>query len=836
MMAQSQEAMLRMNEKQARLHHQQQQQADIMAGSPGMPRIDNGYVQYYPQAQAQGMAMELPTAGQHHNTDAKRKLEYLLANNKNIPMPMAAPGPCVVQQGASDCDEPNVNDVLAGRGSRINNHEGNIRFRLFVFPYKLMYMDKTTKKVIKAHMCASVVDHVRSLNPPGRFFEKSLQTGKWTEMGDERGRKKAGQALREDATEIRAEVGMDNPHNTISAKYQKPSNSQKAHDTKKEAAFKAVAAAAAQLSVSYYNKNNAPSPQPPNNTMSGMGMVMGMNSPQNNVNSYGGGGGPNMGMNMNMGMGMAGMDRQAQSLRTFHPSPNLPLPQAMSMQRRFHSVGNRPADQEEEMKQMLVEKELHKVQRDISQMNAMIHEQQAQIALAEQQKDEAELQREEAYALKQKAEQAQEQELQNKRRQQLFLQRTNCSSRSQESKGSQPSQGSEAHSYYAAAAAMLSLSKPPLTPVGPVLVGSRGTKPALLDESDNTTITYNTTDESLDVLTSLKGGKRDSDPAPEIILEGMETQLNRFTSEEARGMLRDSIQTFKGGASFLVESSGDMQKLLLSTNTIMDEQAGEDADVDADNEGEREREQDSPKTTATGTTIPSPTTNTRRTSAVGSRRTSTATRSSANASLRRPVTLNAVAAQREAAMRKSSISMSDLVMSINSLRDTGGISASMFDSSDSFGMSYGTINGTTSIALPPDQNEESSGISSDAVTANSLKYGELSTSTMNCGSGHMSLGDFSFTLPRDDSTVGLLAGVQELPKDGVGASSDFHDSKTPLINRKSSQTTTPLCHFSDIRASAPRAYGGDGDDDSDDDNMSAGSSPPIRRASVHQED
>jgi hypothetical protein len=147
-------------------------------------------------------------------------------------------------------------------------------------------------------------------------------------------------------------MGMGNPHNTMSAK---PSHSQKAHDTKKETALKAVAAAAAQLSLSHNNTaNNSPSPQPLNNVMSGMGMGMvigiGMNSaggspsPQSSVHSYGGGGGDgaNMGMGMNMNMGnMSLLDRQTQSLRTFHPSPNLPLPHAMHQ--RFHSVGSTPA-------------------------------------------------------------------------------------------------------------------------------------------------------------------------------------------------------------------------------------------------------------------------------------------------------------------------------------------------------------------------------------------------------------------------------------------------------------------------------------------------------------
>jgi hypothetical protein len=106
----------------------------------------------------------------------------------------------------------NANDVLAGRGSKISHHSGNIAFRHFVSSFKLMYMDISNKLLFKAHMCAHIVDHVRTLDlvqdsptgqPPGDFY-KSLAQMYGLKWGDENARKKAEQALREDATVIRA--------------------------------------------------------------------------------------------------------------------------------------------------------------------------------------------------------------------------------------------------------------------------------------------------------------------------------------------------------------------------------------------------------------------------------------------------------------------------------------------------------------------------------------------------------------------------------------------------------------------------------------------------------
>jgi hypothetical protein len=102
--------------------------------------------------------------------------------------------------------DPHPNDVLCGRGGRINSHEGNVKFREIVNALKPLYLSQTTKKAEKAVIAAEVVARIRSLDPPGRFLKETNKEGVWVEISDEKARKKAGQALREDAPDLRAEM------------------------------------------------------------------------------------------------------------------------------------------------------------------------------------------------------------------------------------------------------------------------------------------------------------------------------------------------------------------------------------------------------------------------------------------------------------------------------------------------------------------------------------------------------------------------------------------------------------------------------------------------------
>ena len=93
--------------------------------------------------------------------------------------------------------EPNENDVLSGRGGRINAHSGNVHYRELVKQYRGVYLSHETKKLDKAKIAAKIVTAVRNMVPPGRFLKEDKDG--WVEIGDEKARKKAGQAMREKA-------------------------------------------------------------------------------------------------------------------------------------------------------------------------------------------------------------------------------------------------------------------------------------------------------------------------------------------------------------------------------------------------------------------------------------------------------------------------------------------------------------------------------------------------------------------------------------------------------------------------------------------------------------
>ena len=81
----------------------------------------------------------------------------------------------------------NDNDVLSGRGGRVNKHPGNIVFRTLVQDYKHEYLDPRTRKMEKAHVAARLVAQVRGMNPPGRFLkEDSDNAGMFLEIGDQK--------------------------------------------------------------------------------------------------------------------------------------------------------------------------------------------------------------------------------------------------------------------------------------------------------------------------------------------------------------------------------------------------------------------------------------------------------------------------------------------------------------------------------------------------------------------------------------------------------------------------------------------------------------------------
>jgi hypothetical protein len=112
----------------------------------------------------------------------------------------------------------NENDVLCGRGGRINSHIGNVQFRELVQMNKKDYLAKSTKKLQKAHIAAAVVYQVRAMHPPGRYLKED-STGAWYDIGDKKAIKKVGQALREDGAEVRQELHRNSSDEEGDAKF-----------------------------------------------------------------------------------------------------------------------------------------------------------------------------------------------------------------------------------------------------------------------------------------------------------------------------------------------------------------------------------------------------------------------------------------------------------------------------------------------------------------------------------------------------------------------------------------------------------------------------------------
>lgn len=108
---------------------------------------------------------------------------------------------------------PSPNDVLSGRGGRINSHKGNVYFRQLVSHYRDVYLSPTTRKLEKIKVAEQLVMQIRRLDPPGRFLkEGSVKGGQvkgaWYEIGDFKARKKAGQAMREKIKEEKCGEGI----------------------------------------------------------------------------------------------------------------------------------------------------------------------------------------------------------------------------------------------------------------------------------------------------------------------------------------------------------------------------------------------------------------------------------------------------------------------------------------------------------------------------------------------------------------------------------------------------------------------------------------------------
>ena len=130
-----------------------------------------------------------------------RESNGLTGNQRNTSNCSSRPEIQVLSFGIRPILEPNQNDVLSGRGSRISAHQGNVQFREMVLQRRNQYLASATTKLEKAHIAADIVRTIRSMNPPGRFLRQDKNEA-WYDIGDRIAIKKAGQALRGDICEI----------------------------------------------------------------------------------------------------------------------------------------------------------------------------------------------------------------------------------------------------------------------------------------------------------------------------------------------------------------------------------------------------------------------------------------------------------------------------------------------------------------------------------------------------------------------------------------------------------------------------------------------------------
>ena len=89
--------------------------------------------------------------------------------------------------------EPGPHDCLFGRGRGTSEHPGNIRFRKMIDSKKEKYV--SSQRSDKPLVIMEIMDDWRSLDPPGRFLKQDGETDYWNDVGDEKAKQKATDAM-----------------------------------------------------------------------------------------------------------------------------------------------------------------------------------------------------------------------------------------------------------------------------------------------------------------------------------------------------------------------------------------------------------------------------------------------------------------------------------------------------------------------------------------------------------------------------------------------------------------------------------------------------------------
>lgn len=94
-------------------------------------------------------------------------------------------------------DKPHDHFVLCGRGEKTNRWPGNRAFRRVVEANRAQYHEGPRRN--KTLIARSIVEAVRTQEPPGLFVRKDKDSGLWIDIGKKEAIKKTSQALREDS-------------------------------------------------------------------------------------------------------------------------------------------------------------------------------------------------------------------------------------------------------------------------------------------------------------------------------------------------------------------------------------------------------------------------------------------------------------------------------------------------------------------------------------------------------------------------------------------------------------------------------------------------------------
>lgn len=107
--------------------------------------------------------------------------------------------------------EPNANDVVAGRGNGVQALPGNQNYRRHIVNHKGNYLMAPNHQ--KTKIAESIIGCIKALDPPGRFLI-SCENG-WMEMSQKKALEKVMQALRDNKTNQQQSECNSSSHSPI---------------------------------------------------------------------------------------------------------------------------------------------------------------------------------------------------------------------------------------------------------------------------------------------------------------------------------------------------------------------------------------------------------------------------------------------------------------------------------------------------------------------------------------------------------------------------------------------------------------------------------------------